>query len=153
MWRWFLKTDAGVAGFLLRLVLAAAIFPHGVQKLVGVFGGRGFTETMEYFTETLEISWILAFLVIIVEFFAPIALLFGLFTRLAALAIGVIMVAGAWMAHFEYGFFMNWYDNQGGEGVEYHILAVGIALALVWTGAGRFSFDSVLSHGGRSARN
>jgi putative oxidoreductase len=56
------------------------------------------------------------------------------------------------MAHLEHGFFMNWFDNQDGEGFEYHILAAGIALTLVWAGAGRFSFDRALSQGGRSSK-
>jgi hypothetical protein len=35
-----------------------------------------------------------------------------------------------------HGFFMNWFGAQEGEGVEYHLLALGLALALIVNGAG-----------------
>ena len=47
--------------------------------------------------------------------------------------------------HLQNGFFMNWFGTQQGEGFEYHILVVGIAIALIIKGAGSFSIDGVLS--------
>jgi hypothetical protein len=46
--------------------------------------------------------------------------------------------------HWQHGFFMNWFGNQKGEGFEYHLLAIGIAVALVITGGGRWALDSQL---------
>jgi putative oxidoreductase len=45
------------------------------------------------------------------------------------------------MVHFSYGFFMNWFGQRQGEGYEYHLLIIGIAAALLVTGAGRWSVD------------
>ncbi len=38
---------------------------------------------------------------------------------------------------------MNWFGNQEGEGYEFHLLVIGIALALVIAGGGTLSLDSV----------
>ena len=43
--------------------------------------------------------------------------------------------------HFGNGFFMNWYGNQKGEGYEYHLLALGLALVVMVYGAGKASLD------------
>ena len=49
------------------------------------------------------------------------------------------------MVHLPHGFFMNWYGTQEGEGFEYHILVVGLALASVFLGGGRFSVDRLVA--------
>jgi len=133
-------SQVGLAGPVLRLALAVAIFPHGAQKLLGWFGGAGFSGTIDAFGQYFGVAAPLAVLSILTEFFAPIALALGGFTRLAALAIGLDMLVAA-RFHLANGFFMNWFGNQAGEGFEYHILAVGIALTLVIVGAGRASLD------------
>ena len=56
---------------LLRMMLALALFPHGAQKVLGWYGGYGFTNTMSYFTQTLHLPYIIGFLVILIEFAAP----------------------------------------------------------------------------------
>ena len=129
---------------VLRLALGLVILPHGAQKLLGWFGGYGFQGTMGYFTQTMHIPYLLGVLAIIAEFFGGLALLAGVLTRPAALGIGVVMVVAAVLAHRSYGFFMNWFGNQQGEGVEFHILAAGMALVLVITGGGAWSLDHVL---------
>jgi putative oxidoreductase len=56
------------------------------------------------------------------------------------------MVGAALMAHLEHGFFINWFNKEGaGHGIEYHILAVGLALALLIRGGGFLSVDRALS--------
>jgi putative oxidoreductase len=47
--------------------------------------------------------------------------------------------------HAANGFFMNWGGGQPGEGFEYHLLAIGIAIALMIAGGGKFSVDRKLS--------
>jgi len=42
-------------------------------------------------------------------------------------------------------FLMNWYGNQPGEGFEYHVLAIGLGVALVLNGAGAWSLDAVIA--------
>ena len=126
---------------VLRLTLAAAIFPHGAQKLLGWFGGYGFTGTMGFFTGAMGIPAPLAFGVIIIEFFAPLLLVLGVGTRLAASGLAVVMTTAMLMVHIHNGFFMNWLGAQAGEGIEYFLLAIGIAVALFVSGGGRWSVD------------
>lgn len=136
-----IRTDASIAPVLLRLALAAVVFPHGAQKLLGWFGGYGFTGTMGFFTGTMGIPAPLAFGVIMIEFFAPLLLLAGAGTRLAALGIGTVMTTAMFMVHVQNGFFMNWFGAQKGEGIEYFLLIIGMVLALLFSGGGRWSVD------------
>jgi putative oxidoreductase len=126
---------------LLRLTLAVVIFPHGAQKVLGWFGGPGWSGTMGWFTGTVGLPTALAALVMLIEFLAPLALGLGLLTRLAALGLIAVMIGAVVKVHFAVGFFMNWYGSQKGEGFEYHLLVIGMALALVVGGAGRLSVD------------
>jgi len=114
------------AYMLNRVVLAAVIFPHGAQKLWGAFGGYGFDGTMQYFTETVGLSWLLGFLVILGESFGAALLLVGLLSRFIAASLGLIMI-GAAAQHIGNGFFMNWFGNQAGEGIEFFILALAMS--------------------------
>lgn len=127
-----------VGKLFLRLVLVVAIFPHGAQKVLGFFGGNGLDATWKFFTETLHISPVLAGAAIFTEFLAPLFLLFGIFTRAAAALLAVLMFT-AMQYHTANGFFLNWTGTQTGEGIEYHLLFIGAAVALVLLGGGRFS--------------
>lgn len=140
-----LQTDDDTASLILRVLLGVVFFPHGAQKLLGWFGGHGFGGTIGFFTGQLGIPWILAFLVIITESFGALALMAGLFTRLAALGVACIMVVATFMLHWEHGFFMNWTGKLQGEGFEYHILALAICVALMIKGGGRLSLDRLLA--------
>lgn len=142
----FQSKNTGWQSLVLRLALGVAMFPHGAQKLLGWFGGYGFSGTMNFFTGTMHIPAPLAFLAIITEFFGALALIVGLFTRVAALGIAIEMFVAVATAHFANGFFMNWTGNQKGEGFEYHILAIAISIALLISGAGRLSADEAIAN-------
>lgn len=138
-------TDDGWSGLILRLTLGLVMWPHGAQKLLGWYGGFGFSGTMGFFTEQMHFPWIVAFLVIIGESFGSLALLAGFLTRFAAASIGVIMLGAISMVHWPHGFFMNWFGKQQGEGFEYHLLVIGISIALLITGGGKWSLDGLIS--------
>jgi putative oxidoreductase len=121
------------------------MLPHGAQKLLGLFGGFGFTATMQYLTGTVGLPAPIAFLVIAAESFGALALVLGLGTRLAALGVASVMVGAVITTHLANGFFMNWMGTAAGEGFEYHLLALGLALPLVVLGGGRFALDSWLA--------
>jgi putative oxidoreductase len=87
----------------------------------------------------------LGFLVICTEFFAGLGLIVGLLTRIGALGITGLMLGAIFMVHLPNGFFMNWMGSQKGEGIEYHLLAIALAITLVVRGAGAFSLDRHLS--------
>lgn len=140
-----LKTDSSITPLILRLTLGAVFFPHGAQKVLGWFGGYGFTGTMGFFTGQMGIPAVFAFLAIAAEFAGAIGLVLGLGTRVAALGIASVMAVAIATVHAQFGFFMNWTGAQKGEGFEYHILAIAIALVLVVRGGGALSLDGVLS--------
>lgn len=139
------QTDESWAGLILRLTLGLVMFPHGAQKLLGWYGGFGFSGTMGFFTETMHLPWLIAFLVIIGESFGSVALLLGLLTRFTAASLAVIMVGAIVTTHLPHGFFMNWFGKQAGEGYEYHLLVIGVGLGLLITGAGKWSVDRLIA--------
>ncbi|MFT3774266.1 MAG: DoxX family protein [Minicystis sp.] len=140
-----LRTTDAAAPLVVRLTLGAVMFPHGAQKLLGWFGGYGFSGTMGFFTGTMHVPAPLAFLVIMAESFGALLLLAGAFTRVAAAGIGAVMLGAIALTHAPHGFFMNWFGNQAGEGFEYHLLVLGMAAALVIAGGGRASVDRAIA--------
>lgn len=139
-----LATDRSMTALVLRLTLAVVMFPHGAQKMLGWFGGPGFGGEMSILTDAVGLPSVIAFLVIVIEFFGSIGLALGFLSRIAAAGIASVMIGAVLTAHLKFGFFMNWFGNQAGEGFEYHILAIGLALALLVTGSGALSLDRAL---------
>jgi putative oxidoreductase len=138
------QTNENYAATILRIVLGLILFPHGAQKMLGWFGGYGFSGTMGFLTEAGGLPWIIAFLVIAIEFFGAIALIFGFATRIVAVGIISLFAGIIFTSHLSNGFFMNWSGNLKGEGYEYHLLVIGIAVTLLVSGAGRWSVDHAL---------
>lgn len=129
-----------------RLALGITIFPHGAQKLLGWFGGFGFNGTMGFLTTQAHLSWILAFLVIIIESIGALALIFGFGTRIAAFGILANFLGILFTTHLNNGFFMNWYSQANkGEGFEYFILLFGLAIVALIAGGGKASIDAALT--------
>jgi putative oxidoreductase len=129
---------------LSRLLLGAVFFAHGAQKALGWFDGQGLNATLSTFTGHMGIPSPLAVLAILAEFLGGIALILGLFSRIAAFAIGVNMLVAIALVHSQNGFFMNWTGHQSGEGFEFHLLALGLVLVIVTQGAGAFSLDRAI---------
>ena len=138
------KTDGNVAGLIARIVLGIVILPHGLQKLVGAFGGYGFSNTIGYFTST-GIPVIIAFLIIMAESFGSLGLITGFLSRFSAFGISLNMLGAIILVHLPNGFFMNWIGQQQGEGFEFHILALGLALLVMIFGGGKWSIDKLIS--------
>jgi len=144
MVEWLFQTGGDVVPFILRMTLAVVMFPHGAQKALGWFGGYGFKGTLEVFRKS-GIPAGLGVLAIMAALLGSLGLAMGLFTRVAALGIGIVMLVAMVTVHRQYGFFMNWYGAQQGEGFEYHVLALGLAIALVFAGAGVWSLDAMIA--------
>ena len=130
---------------IARLTLGLVIFPHGAQKLLGLFGGYGYQGTMESLTTQMGLPSIVAFSVIMIEFFGSISLVLGIFSRFWALSLVGMFTGIIITTQLEHGFFMNWYGNQAGEGYEYSLLVIGLALTILVNGSGKWSIDSLIS--------
>ena len=132
-------------GFVLRILLGGIMLPHGAQKLFGWFGGYGFTPTMKFFTDTMKLPWVIAFLIIVIESFGAAALVAGFASRIWSLALMAVMLGAIITTNFKNGLFMNWFGTQAGEGFEYHILVIGICIAIILAGSGRYSVDNLIA--------
>ena len=145
MFRKLIATSNDWTLTLLRLVMGVVFFAHGAQKALGWFGGYGFTGTMGFFTGMMHIPAPFAFLAICAEFLGGIGLILGALGRIAAFGIACNMIVAVLMVHSHFGLFMNWFGQQKGEGFEYHLLAIAIAVVLMARGSGAFSVDGALA--------
>jgi putative oxidoreductase len=145
-----LATDDSPASLIIRLALGIVMFPHGAQKVFGWFGGLGFAQTIQAFQGMGFPAWSTIILMII-ECLGSLLLIAGALTRLWALGIGSAIATCMVKYHLQNGFFMNWFGQQKGEGFEYHLLVIGIALALLIRGGGKWSVDRALTRGNDGA--
>lgn len=143
-----LATDSNnTAALLARLALGIVVFAHGAQKLLGWYGGYGFEGTMGFLTGTAGLPYIIALLVILIEFFGALLLIFGFVTRLAAFAVLVNFAGVVISSHLQDGFFMNWYSEANkAEGLEYFVLLFGLILGVLIVGGGQWSIDAGIAH-------
>jgi putative oxidoreductase len=130
---------SGFSQALLRVAAGAFLIPHGAQKLFGAFGGYGLEATGQYFQTQLGFAngYLAALGAGSVELFGGLLLALGLFTRLAAGSIAVMLVVAA-SFHLGAGFF--WTDG----GWEYPVLWAIIALMFVVRGGGQYSIDRLI---------
>lgn len=121
---------------IIRVALGVTFFLHGSQKLFGWFGGGGITGTARYL-EGLGIRpgrfW--AILVGVGEFGGGVLIGMGYLTVLGAFLIIITMVVAISAAAGRHGF---WAQHGG---YEYNLLIIAVALALIFTGPGMYSFD------------
>ncbi len=139
--RAFLATDPDWSATAARVTLGAVMLPHGAQKLLGWFGGPGFGDAMGFLTGPMGLPAPLAALIILIESLGALALVLGIAGRAMAAGVAAIMVGAIATVHYANGFFMNWGGSQPGEGFEYHLLAIGLALVVMLRGSGAASVD------------
>jgi len=138
------NTNNDWTGLVTRLSIGLILFPHGAQKMLGLFGGYGFSGTMSFFTNTMHLPWILGFLIIVIEFIGALSLIVGLASRIWSALTIVLFLGIIFSSHLDNGFFMNWFGNQKGEGYEYHLLVIGLSIATFINGSGKYSVDENL---------
>jgi len=134
-------TDNNYGSIFLRIGFVIMMFPHATGKLFGIFGGFGFEKSMHHFTENMGIPYILALAAMLIEFLSSLMILVGYQTRINAFLLASVMTVAGFM-HSGNGFYMNWFGQKAGEGFEFHILAVGMMLALAMLGGGKYSLDN-----------
>ncbi len=123
-----------------RLALGTMMFAHGAQKLLGWFGGYGVEGTLGFFS-SLGLPVTVGLVVIVGESLAGLGLIVGFFSRVSAAGTVAIMLGAVAIVHIQFGYFMNWGGQQGGEGFELHVLALALALLVLVKGAGAVSLD------------
>ena len=138
------STNNDWAGLITRLTIGIVLFAHGSQKMLGWFGGGGFKRAMNYFTSNQHLPAIVGFLVICIEFFGSLCMIAGFASRLWAIAIIFLFLGIIFTASGRHGFFMNWYGTKQGEGYEFHLLMIGLAIATLIGGSGKYSIDILL---------
>jgi putative oxidoreductase len=139
------STNNDFTGLITRLTIGLILLPHGTQKMLGIFGGYGFSGTMNFFTNTLHLPWLIGFFVIIIEFVGALSLIAGFASRVWSGLVIILFLGIIFTSHLSNGFFMNWFGNQKGEGYEYHLLVIGLSLATLINGSGKYSVDESLS--------
>lgn len=115
---------------LLRVILALMLLFHGVSKLIG---GVGFITGM---LEKAGLPGAFGYLVYVGEVIAPLMILFGVYTRVAALVVAINMVVALLLVHTGEFFSVN---QTGGWALELQGMYLGSALAVALLGAGRYS--------------
>ena len=144
MLAWMVGTDGDWVTTIVRIVLGVIFFAHGAQMALGWFGGAGLQSTVRTFRENLRIPAPLALLSVAAEFLGGLGLIVGLLSRIAAFGIAIVMSVALLVVHRKFGFFMNWFGEKQGHGIEYHVLVLALALTVMIKGAGAFSLDQVL---------
>ena len=94
---------------IARVTLGIVILPHGLQKLFGWYGGYGFSATVEFFANSMNIPSLIGTLIVLGESLGALFLILGLISRISASGILIIMMGAMFLVHLQYGFFMNWF--------------------------------------------
>lgn len=126
------KIDAAL--LLVRLASAMAFLYHGAAITFGMFGGPG-PAGFAGFTHT---SLTVAYLVGLAQIGGGLAMLTGIFIRVGAVCIIIVMIGAIFMVHLSHGF------DIGHGGLEYALTQLLVALALSLTGPGKYSLAGVL---------
>jgi putative oxidoreductase len=138
-------TNSDWAPTVARIILGIVFFAHGAEKMFGWFGGWGLKRTVRAMTEHDGVPAALAVCAVATQFFGGAALIVGLLGRVAALGIAVIMLFAIVKVHGKFGLFLNWFGDRKGNGCEYHLLAIALAVVAIVDGAGALSMDRLLS--------
>ena len=110
-----------------------------VRKLFSWFGGYGLDGTGQWMESIgLAPGYFMALMAGSAEFFGGLFLLIGLLTRGSALVLAITMLVAIFTVHISNGFFMK--DN----GFEYAFALFGASIALMFSGAGKYSVDAML---------
>ena len=129
---------------VVRIVLGIIFFMHGSQKVFGLWGGGGLTQTVQGMS-SMGLPVVLVYLVCFTELLGGLGLIGGLLSRLSALGVGLVMVGAIVTVHLKNGFFLNWFLTPGvGHGFEYNLALVAMATAVILGGPGCWALDNLI---------
>lgn len=145
MFRKIMFTRNSSSAFFLRIALGIVMLCHGLQQTFGLLGGIGLSAKLDYYN-SLGVPKVIGFMGIMAISVGAILLIIGLWGRIIAFFISAFLLTALFMGgHIQNGIFMNWEGQRTGEGYEYHILAIGICIALMIYGSGWLSVDRFLA--------
>ena len=119
---------------IIRVVVGILFIVHGAQKLF-VFGIPGITAGFGQYG--VPLPGISAPVVTLVEFLGGIALLLGLFTRVAAILLAIDMLGAIIFVHGKNGFFLP-------TGYEFALTLLAVNVAIALAGPGGYAVDDQL---------
>lgn len=117
--------------FLIRAVFGIMLCVHGWQKLTG------FSSMADSFPDPLHVSHPVSLgLTVFAEFFCSALVVLGLFTRLAAIPVVILMAVVTYV--------VNRHEALTAPGHEMGILYLAAFVAILFAGGGRFSLDGLI---------
>lgn len=126
---------AGIGLLLIRVVVGVVVFMHGYEKFII----DGIAATEDFFAaQGIPWPWLSAVVVATVEVVSGLALIVGVFTRIAALLAAVVAFSAMGIVHLEHGFFV------ADGGVELVLLLGVVSFGLVIAGPGAFAVDDYM---------
>ena len=129
-----------MALLIVRLGLAAVFYAHSAQQLLGWYGGNGPQATVKGWNERYGLPVWLCWIGIFTEFIGSFAMVLGLFTQFFALGLTIFMGVAIWKAHWKNGFFLARKAGEG-NGIEFCLMLILMALAILIGGPGPVSLD------------
>lgn len=117
---------------LLRLALGVLMLLHGIAKITGGIG------PIEGMVTGAGLPGFLAYGVYVGEVVAPVLLILGFYSRLAALVIAFNMIVAVALAHVKDLFVIG---PQGGWALELQGMFLFTAIAIALIGPGRFGIN------------
>ncbi len=118
-----------IAILFLRIASGLVFIYHGSAILFGAFGAPGPLR----FAAGMHAPAVVGYLVGLAQFAGGLAVLSGVFFRIGAACIVIVMLGAILLVHLPHGF------NVGKGGMEYALTQLLVAAALLLTGPGAFS--------------
>ncbi len=140
MFRKIIATAPTWINLPVRIALGVVFIAHGGQKVLGLWGGKGFNAFIsgEPPFAFMRPGWLWLAAAALSELIGGILVLVGLLTRVGALAIAIVMIVAILGVHWG-GFF--------GRGIEYPFSLLAMATGLLIAGGGQASLDRLLMNG------
>jgi putative oxidoreductase len=144
------EVDLGL--LIFRIAIGLFLLYYGCQKMLGLFGGAGFSQQIQAF-QKMGFPPLLGTLSIFAEFFGSLGILSGTLTRVAAFGVFCNMAVATWASAKAPDLFHNIfsYGQPADARTLFYPLVLGLgALGIVFTGSGAFAVDARLF--GKSGR-
>lgn len=133
------NTKSTYSFLILRIITGIILSAHGSQKLFGWFGGYGLEGVGKWMDSVgLHPGYLMALLSGSVEFFGGIALMLGLFTRIAGISTSILLAVAIVFVHLNNGLFLT------NNGFEFALALLAATITLTIEGSGKFSIDNII---------